>query len=227
MLGLTGGEGGGLQVVPFFRVSLNPKLLLYRYIRDDRSFVVTVGESYMLEDKILIWKARRGERQALCRIYEKYEQDLLTLAMNLLGDRASGEDVVHDVFVKFTRSLESFRLTGSLKGYLSTCVANRARDMFRQRQRRKWVALDETEHVEPRLADPLEDVIRSEQLQQLAHALGQLSYEQREAIVLHVQGGLTFRQIANGSETSVNTVKSRYRYGMERLRSLMNSEVPK
>ena len=181
----------------------------------------------MLEDRLLVWKARRGERQALCRIYEKYEHDLLTLAVNLLGDMAAAEDVVHDVFVTFTRLLGTFRLTGSLKGYLLTCAANRARDKFRERKREKVVGLNEAEQSESGAANPLHEVIRGEQLQRLAQALRQLSYEQREVVVLHVQGGLTFKQIANEHETSVNTVKSRCRYGLERLRSLMNSEAQK
>jgi DNA-directed RNA polymerase specialized sigma24 family protein len=53
----------------------------------------------MLEDKLLIWKFNRGNYEALRSIYEKYKDDLVTLAAALLIDVASAEDVVHDVFV--------------------------------------------------------------------------------------------------------------------------------
>ena len=53
----------------------------------------------MLEDKRLVLKCRRGSKEAMCRLYEKYKDDLLTLAKGLLGEQAEAEDVVHDVFV--------------------------------------------------------------------------------------------------------------------------------
>jgi len=81
-----------------------------------------------MEDKLLIWKFNRGNRDVLRRIYEKYKDDLVTLAAAFLVDVASAEDTVHDVFVSFIKSAEKFRLTGSLKAYLATCVANNARN---------------------------------------------------------------------------------------------------
>jgi DNA-directed RNA polymerase specialized sigma24 family protein len=55
----------------------------------------------------------------------------------------------------------------------------------------------------------------------------ELSFEQREVISLRFEAGLPFRQIAKIQNRSINTVEGRYRYGLEKLRSLMNSEVPK
>ena len=60
-----------------------------------------------------------------------------------------------------------------------------------------------------------------------AYALQELPYEQREVICLRMEMDMTFRQIAMRQSTSVNTVKGRYRYGMTKLRSLLNSEVEK
>lgn len=85
----------------------------------------------MLEDKVLVWRAQRGSKEAMRRIYEKYKNDLLTSATAMLTDRAAAEDAVHDVFVSFAGGLGRFSLTGSLKGYLATCTANKARDMLR------------------------------------------------------------------------------------------------
>lgn len=90
----------------------------------------------MIEDQLLIWRFKRGNPEALCRIYEKYESALLALAAGLVNQRADAEDVVHDVFVAFAQSAETLRIGGSLKGYLSACVLNRARDVLRTRKRR-------------------------------------------------------------------------------------------
>ncbi len=70
----------------------------------------------MLEDKLLVLKCRHGDKDAMCRIYEKYKDYLLTLARGLWGPKAETEDIVHDVFVAFAMSAGKFKLTGSLRG---------------------------------------------------------------------------------------------------------------
>jgi DNA-directed RNA polymerase specialized sigma24 family protein len=84
-----------------------------------------------MEDKLLILRFKRGSTDALCRIYEKYEGIMLTVAAGLLNDVNGAQDAVHDVFVSLAQSPERLRLTGSLRSYLTTCVANLARDRLR------------------------------------------------------------------------------------------------
>ena len=55
--------------------------------------------------------------------------------------------------------------------------------------------------------------------------MDQLPYEQQEVILLHIRGGLTFKVIAGHQGVSINTVQGRYRYGLDRLRSIMNGKV--
>ncbi len=181
----------------------------------------------MLEDRLLLWKFKRGSRQAFRLIYGKYAEDLLALALKLLGDRNSAEDVVQDVFVSFVGSIEQFRLRGSLKGYLATCVANRARDYLRRAKTRLNVAANKAAIGPANPGGPLQSAIYSDQIARLGIALTQLPYEQREAVLLHLQGDLRFRQIAELQKVSVNTAHSRYRYGLEKLRSMLNGEVKK
>lgn len=88
----------------------------------------------MLEDKLLIWKFKQGSNEALCGIYHKYGDYLLSLAAALLKDVNAAEDVLHDVFCRFIESRENFKLAGSLKSYLGTCVVNLARDRLRARK---------------------------------------------------------------------------------------------
>ncbi len=180
----------------------------------------------MLEDKVLLWKMKHGSSDALRSIYEKYKRDLLSLANALLHDINAAEDVVHDVFVSFVQSVDRFKLTGSLKGYLLTCVANLSRDRVRAKKRYP-IGLNENAMAVPDYRVPSQTVISAEQLQLLKNATVELPYEQREVVILHLQAGRTFRQIAQLQQTSISTVQSRYRYGLEKLRTLLNSEVEK
>ena len=180
----------------------------------------------MLEDKLLVLKCRRGSRDAMCRIYEKYKDYLLTLAKGLLNEQAAAEDIVHDVFVSFARSARQFQLTGSLRGYLATCVSNLARDKIRARTRQAE-ALSSANPASLDSDNPEQCVIEREELTRLRQAISQIPYEQREAVMLHLKGGMKFREIANLQGVSVSTIHGRYRYGLDKLRSLLNSEVEK
>ena len=179
----------------------------------------------MLEDKVLLWRLKCGSTRALCRLYSKHESDLLSLAGSFLGRSDQAEDVLQDVFVRFIESLDDFELTGSLKGYLARCVVNRCRDVLRRERLRASSGLDSAEPVASRRAGPLQRVIAGEQAQQVRTALAQLADEQQETILLHLQAGLKFREIAELQRVSAKTVESRYRYGINRLRSLLNGQV--
>ncbi len=171
-----------------------------------------------------MFKFNCGSSDALQRIYEKFKDDLLGLALTLLWDRSLADDVVHDVFVSFANTAGRFRLTGSLKGYLSTCVANTARDKNRLRSGRN-VSLDAAESQTSKTPDPLDWAVGQEEARQVQVSLQQLPYEQREIVVLHLQQGLRFREIAQSLDVSINTVQSRYRYGTEKLHSLLDRLV--
>ena len=82
----------------------------------------------MIEDKLLILRFKQGRHEALRQIYDKYKVDLLRLAVVLIGDANTAEDIVHDVFVKFARSADRMKLTGNMKNYLVTSVINRVRN---------------------------------------------------------------------------------------------------
>ena len=70
-------------------------------------------------------------------------------------------------------------------------------------------------------------IICSEESQRLNLAIAQLPNEQREVIVLRLKGEMTFREIAKLHDVSVNTIQGRYRYGLNKLRSILNGEVEK
>ena len=88
----------------------------------------------MRQEKKLIQQMQNGDKDALRTLYVEHKDFLLTLANALLHDRALAEDVVHDVFVTFTRNIGDFCLRGRLKSYLVTCTANGARTLLRQKK---------------------------------------------------------------------------------------------
>ena len=179
----------------------------------------------MLEDKLLIWKFNSGRREALHNIYDKYKDDLVTLAAALLTDVATAEDVVHDVFVGFIASADKFRLTGSLKGYLSTCVANNARNRNKAGYVRSHGDIVDIDPPASEANNPATKVMFGEEFGRLTWALEQLPYEQREVLVLRAYSNMKFTTIAAQQNVSIHTAQGRYRYAMDKLKSLLNSEA--
>jgi len=156
----------------------------------------------MLEDRLLILRFNRGDRGVLHRIYDKYKDDLVTLAAALLMDVGSAEDVVHDVFVAFLDAARPFRLTGSLNGYLATCVANRARNVNKAGHYRRATPLEDAPEIASE-GSPERAAIFGEQLERLSSTLRQLPYEQREALLLRSYSQMRFAAIAKAQGVSV------------------------
>lgn len=179
----------------------------------------------MLEDRRLLWRLKRGDREALRLIYETHQGDLLTLAANLLHDPVRAQDVVQDVFLGLVRSVPHLQLRRTLRAYLATAVANRVRDHYRKRSREQVVSIEEAGQVAADGDEPVQMAIDDEQMRRLRSALEELPYEQREAIMLRVHGGMKFRQIAEHQNVTVKTALSRYQYGLNKLRSILNGEV--
>lgn len=177
-----------------------------------------------IEDELLKWRFKRGSREALARIYEKYVNALLSLAMGLLNDPHEAQDVVQDVFVSFAQGTERFSARGSLKAYLAQSVVNRVRDRVRRQrsQQRRVDALATTAGSSTVMDRTL---VYSECCERLSAALAQLPYEQREAVVLKTKHDMKLKDIARLQDVSISTVHGRYRYGMDKLRALLNGDM--
>lgn len=176
----------------------------------------------MRQDRQWIKRIGRGDSDALRDVYLAYKDDLLTIAMCMVGRPAAAEDVLHDVFVRFAGGVS---VRGSLRSYLVASVANRARDYLRSQGRRNQlhpVTLDDAPPAVADGAEPVDDLIGREQARRAHAALRQLPHEQREVITLRIHGAMKFRQIAAALGVPPNTVRSRYRYGIEKLRALLH-----
>jgi RNA polymerase sigma-70 factor (ECF subfamily) len=177
----------------------------------------------MFEDQRLLSRLRAGDKDALRRIYEKYIDDLLRVATSLLSDIQSAEDCLHDVFVNFAGTVDGSMIQSNLKSYLISCVANKARDQLRSKARQS--AYQPEQLCSPSVStNPTKQLIVAEESARVFEALAELPYQQREVFVLHIQGQMKFREIAGLLNLSINSVQSRYRYAIEKLRAILTEE---
>lgn len=177
-------------------------------------------ERIAVKDAVLTKRMLRGDTEALCQVYHKYKHDLLTVAMSLLCKLEAAEDCVQDVFTQFAASPEHVSINRNLRGYLMRCVANRAKNQLKHKQTRRAFHT-RAAHEHPQSESPAGRLIATEESRQVFQALAKLPVEQREVITLHLHGEMTFQEIALQLGFSINTIQSRYRYGIEKLRTLL------
>lgn len=177
------------------------------------------------EDKILVGRFSRGDLDALRRIYARYRVDLVTLATALLFDKTQAEDAVHEVFARLVQNGATIRITSNLRGYLLRAVANTARNMNRLRRGSDLSQADADGAGLWVVPSPDGQAMQAEHCEMLPWALEQLPYEQREVVLLRHYGGLRFRAIAKCQDVSVGAAQARYRYGMDKLRSLLDGDL--
>lgn len=183
-------------------------------------------------DEELIARARRGDSLALEEVFRRYRDPAYRVAYRLLGNTEDALDAVQDGFIKAIRRLSSFENRCSFKTWLLRVVSNAALDLGRQRRRRDDLTAVATERVlldggtTPEHADPAREAEESDLRSALHDALMHLPEPQRKTFVLHVDGGLSYREVAETMGISIGTVMSRLFYARQKLKGLLAARVP-
>ena len=157
----------------------------------------------------LIERFRGGDRQALETLFERHLPRLQRWARGRLPgwarDRADTQDLVQETLLQTFNRLDVFvpEREGALQAYLRQAVMNRVRDEIRRVGRRPaQTELQDTE-VSPERS-PLEEAIGMEEIERYENALGRLRPEERESIILRVELGYSYEELARllGKPTS-------------------------
>lgn len=136
-----------------------------------------------------------------------------------LGSPLDAEDVLQEVFCRLVKYKVRFRIIRNPSAYIFRMARNEAISFLKQRKKNL-----KSHHSVEGLSKIIQENLRGSDpkvLNQTAEALAKIPADQREVIVLKFFEGLTFREISNVCGASMGTVTSRYRYGMDKLRKLL------
>lgn len=178
-------------------------------------------------DADLLRRYRAGDAAAFTQLYERHRLGLFRFLMGLCGDQAVAEEVFQETWMSLIRS-ESLQHEAAVlfKTWLYQIARNRLIDHWRKqgRHQQREEAFDEQLHdqamAEP---DPERQLSFSQDQARIQAALADLPAEQREVFLLRAHGDLELHEIAELTRTPAETVKSRLRYALQKLRRLLST----
>ena len=170
-----------------------------------------------VDEERLARKLSQGDSDALGRIYDLYSVRIYSYLRALGAAPSLADDVIQEVFVKLVRRTSARGAVRNLKPYLFAAARNELRRWSTKLLRRAEV---HPGHLSGLFEAPAQGSAVDEAAA-VEDALSKLPTRQREAVVMKVYGELTFAEIAQVMNTSINTAASRYRYGVEKLRQLL------
>jgi RNA polymerase sigma-70 factor (ECF subfamily) len=154
------------------------------------------------------------------RLVEATQDELVHFAFYRLGNRPDAEDTVQDVYVQAFRDRVKQRHITEVRPYLFRMVRNRCTDVLR---RRRWKG--DVRGEEPAAGgDALTAMVAREEAKAFCRLLDRIPEREAEVIRLRAWSELSFAEIAVTVGAAVPTVKSRFRYGIDKLRRLLNPE---
>ena len=128
-------------------------------------------------------------------------------------------------FISFALAFSRNYFQNQERAYLRACILNAVRNKIRANQVRNYVELSQAGPIASQQNGSDQWAILEEESMRISNALVRIPFEQREVVVLHLHGGMKFREIAKLQAVSTKTIQSRYRYGLSKLRSILNGEI--
>ncbi|MCH7477084.1 MAG: sigma-70 family RNA polymerase sigma factor [SAR324 cluster bacterium] len=183
------------------------------------------------EESEWIEQVLSGRREAFANLVRKHHAKVLRLCRSLLSDPVQAEDAAQEVFIKAYRSLERFHGDASFSTWIYRIASNHCMDFLRKKTRERtesWDALleREGERIHKFLCEPDRTDQALERAELLDALLSDLSPEYRFALTLRELQGLTYEEIAETMECSVDSVKARLRRARKQISDRLRHFLP-
>ena len=169
-----------------------------------------------VNDASLVNQYRSGNTAAFNRLYERYRIPVFNYIYRQVKQQSISEDIFQDVWLRVIRSIEQWKPDSSFASWLYRIAHNRLVDYWRQFYPDE---LDAENEVQDPTASTDHFQFIQDCIERLKALLAILKPEQRDAFVLQQESGLSLEQIAEVTAVGRETVKSRLRYAMQKLRA--------
>jgi len=182
-------------------------------------------------DEALMAAFASGERSAFAPLVSRHQRGVYNFLLRSVRNQSRAEELLQEVFLRVVRSKDRYQTSAKFTTWLYSIARNLAVDESRRAKFRNHKSLDAPRPGDDGANPPLVASLPAPQVatddaadaptlrKRLAQAVDALPEDQREVFVLRQMSGLSFREIADAVGVSENTVKSRMRYALEKLRA--------
>lgn len=160
--------------------------------------------------------------EAFEELIDATKDELVNFAAHRLGSGTDAEDVVQEVYVQAFHERQKRRHITDVRPYLFRMVINRCTDLYRRKSRHSAVAVSEAR--DRCTTTPFSVVSELEEAHRIRNLLAAIPEREADVLRLRAYAELSFAEIASVLGSSVPTVKSRFRYGIERLRRMLREK---
>jgi RNA polymerase sigma-70 factor, ECF subfamily len=185
-------------------------------------------------DEMLMVRYQRGERAAFAELVRRHSRPIYNFVLRQLRVPSLAEEVTQDVFMRLVQNAAEFKHEARFLTWLYTIARNLCIDQLRKLSHRRHASLDQAiadgadaPALMETIADPNpqtsaeRNVLSSEVRSSIVRAVDSLPDDQREVFLLREVANLPFRDIAEITGVGENTVKSRMRYALDRLKDAL------
>jgi RNA polymerase sigma-70 factor (ECF subfamily) len=165
---------------------------------------------------------RDGDAAAFAELYQRHRGGLYRFVLRQCRDRARADELFQDIWMNVIAARSRYMPSAKFSTFLYLCARNRLIDHFRAKGRNLEESDDPDDPLDPpapAAAQPDQALERRQRAARLLAAIEALPASQREAFLLHEEGELTLEEIAKITGVGRETVKSRLRYALSRLRA--------
>lgn len=187
------------------------------------------------DEELITAYLEEGDEAAFRALLQRYQDQIFGYLMGMVKNRATAHDLFQETFLRVVEAMQDRRGSYTHKGQWLSWVMRIARNaaIDHIRKQKKWADVSNDEDDDGRsFWDTLsgdapaadEELHRAEQREWLDEHIEQLSAEQREVLLLRQETDLTFREIAELTDVSINTALGRMRYALKNLRRMMEED---
>jgi len=172
----------------------------------------------MQEDKELIEKYLKGDEKALEFLISKYLKPLYSFIFGYVQNQQDAEDLTQEIFLKMWRNLKKFKKGKSFKSWLFKIAKNTCFDFLRKKKGNLALNLENLDILADFAPSLIEEVEKENLIEKIKKEIEKLPSKMQKVLDLYYNFGLNFREISEVLGEPVNTIKSRHRRAIYRLK---------
>lgn len=182
------------------------------------------------QEKLLIEKAKNGDRNAFEQLILQNEKIVYNIAYRMISNKEDVKDISQEVFIKVYKNIGRFDEKSAFSTWIYRIAVNTCIDEMRKQKNKQTVSMDEELEKEDSIVKkqfaasietPEDDFIKKERKKELLTAMNELSEAHKTVLTLRDLQGFSYAEIAEITQTTIGTVKSRLARAREQLKMIL------